>query len=123
MGLRNPGFKQTNSPELSVGHLNAIPGLQDTAHARAEDPLQRKASALAAAKERSERGEGGTRPEAQVCRGGASGGGALSPLTPPLSVLGLLVLLSSCASISLPFDAFKSLWFPLEQSCFLLVLS
>ena len=68
-------------------------------------------------------GEGVTRPEALLRRRGASGGGALPPFTPPLSVLGLLVLLSSCASISLPFDAFQSLWFPLEQSCFLLVLS
>jgi len=39
---RNPGFKETNSPELSVAHLNSIPGLQNTAHAQAEDPVQRK---------------------------------------------------------------------------------
>ena len=29
--------KKKNSPELSIGHLNSIPGLQDTAHAAAED--------------------------------------------------------------------------------------
>ena len=38
--------KQINSPELSVAYLNSIPGLQGTAHARAEDPVQRKVSAL-----------------------------------------------------------------------------
>ena len=50
VGRRNPDFKETNiqtkSPELSVTHLSSIPGLQDTAHARAEDPVQRKVSAL-----------------------------------------------------------------------------
>ena len=67
--------------------------------------------------------EGSKRPIAQVRRGGASGGGALPQLTASLSVFGLLVLQSSCASVSLPFDAFKSLGFLLEQSCFLPVLT
>ena len=58
-------------------------------------------------------GEGGTRPEAHVRRGWASGGGALPPLTLSLSVLGLLVLLSSCASflcLLIPLNLFDFLW-------------
>ena len=58
-------------------------------------------------------GEGVTRPEALLRRRGASGGGALPPFTPPLSVLGLLVLLSGCVSflcLLIPLNLFGFLW-------------
>ena len=106
---RNPGFKETNSPELcrsfkrysgSAGYCARAGGRSVTKEGECATPRPTRGDV---------RGEGGTRPEAHVRRGWASGGGALPPLTLSLSVLGLLVLQSSCASVSLPFDAFKSL--------------
>ena len=56
-----------------------------------------------------ERGEGGTRPEAQVLMGGASGDGALPPLTPAPVGFGSVGPSVQLCFLSLPFDAFKSL--------------
>ena len=63
----------------------------------------------AAANERPRKGEGGTRPEAQVRRGGARGGGALPPLTPTPVRFGSVGPSVELCFLSLPFDAFKSL--------------
>ena len=56
-----------------------------------------------------ERGEGGTRPEAQVLMGGASGDGALPPLTPSSVSFASVGPSVQLCSLSLPFNAFKSL--------------
>ena len=56
-----------------------------------------------------ERGEGETRPEAQVLMGGASGDGALPPLTPAPVGFGSVGPSVQLCFLSLPFDAFKSL--------------
>ena len=77
----------------------------------------------AAAKERRRKVEGRTRPQAQVRRGGASGGGALPPLNPTPVNFGSVGPSVQLCFLSLPFDAFKSLGFLLEQSCFLPVLT
>ena len=77
----------------------------------------------AAAKERRPKVEGRTRPQAQVRRGGASGGGALPPLNPTPVNFGSVGPFVQLCFLSLPFDAFKSLGFLLEQSCFLPVLT
>ena len=67
--------------------------------------------------------EGSKRPKAQVRRGGASGGRALPPLTPAPVNFGSVGPSVQLCLLSLPFDAFKSLGFLLEQSCFLPVLT
>ena len=56
-----------------------------------------------------ERGEGGTRPEAQVLMGGASGDGALPPLSPAPLGFGSVGPSVQLCFLSLPFNAFKSL--------------
>ena len=56
-----------------------------------------------------ERREGGTRPEAQVLMGGASGDGALPPLSPAPLGFGSVGPSVQLCFLSLPFDAFKSL--------------
>ena len=55
-----------------------------------------------------ERGDGGTRPEAQVLMGGASGDGALPPLTPAPVGFGSVGPSVQLCFLSLPFNAFKS---------------
>ena len=56
-----------------------------------------------------DRGAGGTRPEAQVLMGGASGNGALPSLTPAPVSFGSVGPSVQLCFLSLPFDAFKSL--------------
>ena len=56
-----------------------------------------------------ERREGGTRPEAQVLMGGASGDGALPPLSPAPLGFGSVGPSVQLCFLSLPFNAFKSL--------------
>ena len=112
-GTRKSGSetnKQTNSPELSVAHLNSIPGLQATAHARAEDPVPRKVSALRRGQREATLGRGRKR---RYVGAGPVGTEPCLPSPPPLSVLGLLVLLSSCASflcLLMPLNLFYFLW-------------
>ena len=77
----------------------------------------------AAANKRRRKVEGRKRPKAQARRGGASGGGALPPLTPTPVNFGSVGPSVQLCFLSLPFDAFKSLRVLLEQSCFLLVLT
>ena len=87
--------------------LNSV--LPDTAHARAENPAQRRVSALRRPTRGHVRGEGGTRPEVQAPKGGARGGGALPPLTPAAVRFGSVGPSVQLCFLSLPFDAFKSL--------------
>ena len=113
-GTWNRVLNQQNSPGHSIAHLNAIPGLQDTAHAWAEDPVQRKVSALRCGQRWARKGERvGRGRKRRYLWAGPVGTGPCLPSAPPLSVLGLLVLLSSCASflcLLMPLNLFDFLW-------------
>ena len=66
---------------------------------RAEDPVQRKVNALRRGQREATKGERvGRGRKRRYLWAGPVGAESCLPSTPPLSVLGLLVLLSSCAS-------------------------
>ena len=81
---------------------------------RAEDPVQRKVNALRRGQREATKGERvGRGRKRRYLWAGPVGAESCLPSTPPLSVLGLLVLMSSCASILcllMPLNLFDFLW-------------
>ena len=125
VGLRNPDFKQTNKVTRTLCHSFKLNSGSSGYWARAGGRSRTEEGECALP--RPTRGivkvEGRTRPQAQARRGGASGGGALRPLTPTPVNFGSVGPSVQLCFLSLPFDAFKSLQFLLEQSYFLPVLT